>query len=300
MQKIDAHVHVFDRASQEFPREVSSLAPAERTAPVEQLLREMDAAGVERAVLIQMGGFTIEQHRYVAQSLSRWPARFAAAGLVDLSDDDPPARLGELVEATGISGIRLMGTLGGPGASRAEGLAAFGLFQRAGQLGLNVNLYCPSDQVANIELLVRAFPDVSVSLDHLGICPATSLVPDRFRRPRFDDEVIPPPTYPRTLDLARYPNVTVKVSGEYAFSKQAYPYRDMQPMVEQVYRAFGAQRMMWCTDFPWIVEEPGYRKLVALLDYHLPLLTEHEKALIMGGNAARLWFGRQPSGERRE
>ena len=141
-------------------------------------------------------------------------------------------------------------------------------------------------------MLVRAFPGVSVSLDHLGICPVTSFVPDRWRRPRFDDEPIPPLTYPHILELARYPNVYVKVSGEYAFSKQPYPFEDLRPMVERVYGAYGAERMMWCSDFPWIREEPGYGRLVALLEHHLPLLTEREKALIMGENAVRLWFRR--------
>ena len=290
MQKVDAHVHIFAPLSQAFPREVSPLAPAGRAATVEHLLREMDAAGVERAVLIQMGGFQIAHHRYVAQAVRRWPDRLAAVGLVDVHDADSPARLSKLYEATGIAGIRLMGTLGDPGAARAEDLAACGLFQRADELGLNVNLYCRSDQLPHIERLVRAFPGVRVSLDHLGICPSTSFVPDRWGRPRFDEEPIPPPTYPRVLDLARYPNVYVKVSGEYAFSREAYPYRDLRPLVEQVYRAYGAGRMMWGTDFPWIGEEPGYRRQMALLDHHLPLLSAGEKAQIMGGNALEVWF----------
>ena len=115
MVKIDAHVHVFDRVSETFPREVSSLAPAGRAATVEQLLREMDGAGIDRAVLIQMGGFRIEHHRYVAQAVSKWPDRFAAVGLVDVSETDPSARLDALYEATGIAGVRLMGRLGDPG-----------------------------------------------------------------------------------------------------------------------------------------------------------------------------------------
>ncbi len=45
-------------------------------------------------------------------------------------------------------------------------------------------------------------------------------------------------------------------------------------------------------DFPWIGEEPGYRRLVALLDHHLPHLAADEKALIAGGNALAVWFGR--------
>jgi predicted TIM-barrel fold metal-dependent hydrolase len=290
MVKVDAHVHVFDRVSEAFPREVSPLAPAGRAATVEQLLREMDAAGIERAVLIQLGGFQIDHHRYLSWSVKKWPDRFAAVGLVDLNDADPAARLDALVEATGIAGIRLIGKLGDPSAARAEELAAYGLFRRADQLGLNINLYCTCDQIPNIERLVRAFPGLRVSLDHLGICPSTTFAPDRWGRPHFDDEPIPPPTHPQVLDLARYPNVYVKVSGEYAFSAKPYPYTDMRPMVEQVHRAYGAQRMMWCTDFPWICEEPGYRRLVALLDHHLPHLTDDEKALIVGGNALQVWF----------
>jgi predicted TIM-barrel fold metal-dependent hydrolase len=139
-------------------------------------------------------------------------------------------------------------------------------------------------------MLARAFPEVAISLDHLGICPSTPLVPDRWRRPRFDDEAIPPPTYPQILELAQYPNAYIKVSGEYAFSKEPYPYADMRPMVEQAYRAFGPERMMWCSDFPWIVEEPGYGRLAALIDHHLPGLSSRERELVMGGNALRIWF----------
>ena len=289
MEKVDAHLHVFDRACAEFPREVSNLAPADRMARAEQLLAEMDAAGIDRAVLIQLGGTGIEQHRYIAHCLETWPGRFAAVGLVDLNDPDPPARLRELVDATGVKGIRL-GNLGDPAAGKPEGLKACGLFGCAEELGLNINIYTRSAQVPCIGMLARAFPGVPISLDHLGICPSTRLVSDRWGRPRFDDEPIPPPTYPQILDLAQYPNVYIKVSGEYAFSKEPYPYTDMKPMVEQVYRAYGPERMMWCTDFPWIVEEPGYGNLVALLDRHLPTLPEQEKAMIMGGTALKIWF----------
>ncbi len=292
MVRVDAHVHVFAPESDEYPREVSTLAPAERSATVKKLLHEMDSANIDRAVLVQMSGFGAEHHRYVTQAVAQWPDRFAAVGLVDLGDPASPTRLTELHEATGIAGIRLMGPLGDPPAATLDDLPAYGLFDRADALGLNVNLYCPSDQIANIEKLVRAFPDIAVSLDHLGICPSTSPVVDRWRRPRFNDEPIPPPTYPQILDLARHANVYVKVSGEYAFSKETYPYADMRPMVERIFRAFGSERLMWCSDFPWIRAEPGYGRLATLLDHHLPHLADEQTALVMGGNALRVWFGK--------
>lgn len=291
MEKVDVHVHVFDRLSEAFPRQVSSLAPAERTATAEQLLREMDAAGIDRAVLIDMGGPRLEQHRYVTHCVRRWPDRFTATGLVDLDDPDPPSRLRELAEATEIEGIRL-GRLGDPSAEKAEELKVYGLFQVAEELGLNVNIYTSNSQMPCLRLLAAAFPRVAISLDHLGICPTTAMRVDRWQRPRFDDEPIPPVGYAQILELAQYPNVYIKISGEYAFSKQPYPYADMRSMVEQVYRAYGAERLMWCSDFPWIVEEPGYGRLATLIDHHLPLLSRQEREQIMGGNALKIWFRR--------
>ena len=100
----------------------------------------------------------------------------------------------------------------------------------------------------------------------------------------------PPATYPRVLALAQYPNVYLKLSGEYAFSKVPWPYGDMKPMVQDIYQTFGAERMMWCSDSPWIAVEPGYRKLVDLLDIHLPDISPEEKVMIMGGTALKIWF----------
>lgn len=286
---VDAHVHVFEAVSDAFPRRTSELAPAGRRAPAEMLLREMDAAGVDRAVLIDTGGTGIEQHRYVTHCVQRWPDRFTSTGLVDVQDPEAPGKLRALVEATGVEGIRVGGDLGDPVGGRAEALSAFGLFQVARELGLNVNVYGAGTDIRCVALLAAAFPEIAVSLDHLGLCPQTPMRVDDRGRPWFD-EPMPPPDYPAVLALARYPNVYVKLSGEYAFSRQPYPYGDLQPVVRRVYEAFGPGRMMWATDFPWIVPDPGYGRLAGLVDRHLPDRPEGERDLICGGTAMQVWF----------
>ena len=289
MDKVDVHVHVFAKLSDGYSREVSGLAPAEKEAPAEQLLREMDASGIDKTVLIDMGGTQIDQHRYVTHCVQKWPDRFTATGLVDGNDPDTPSRLKELVEATGIEGIRI-GDIGDPSTVRAQDLKAYPLFQCADELGININIYTGSANIAGVEMLAEVFPNLNISLDHLGVMPSTPSTVDRWGRPRFDDEPLPPATYPRILDMARFPNVYIKVSGEYAFSKKPWPYEDMKPMVEQIYQAYGPDRMMWCTDSPWILEEPGYQKLVDLPDLHLPSISKSEKDKIMGGTALKIWF----------
>ena len=140
MDKIDVHVHVFDLPSERFPRELSGLAPADRACPIEALLADMDASGINRTVLIEMNGTQIEQHAYVTHCVRTWPDRFTATGLIDMNDPDPPARLRELVAATGIEGIRL-GALGDPAAQRAEDLSTYAIFECADELGININIY---------------------------------------------------------------------------------------------------------------------------------------------------------------
>ena len=289
MDKVDVHVHIFAKLSDEYPRGVSDLAPADKEATVEQLLRAMDAAGIDKTVLIDMGGTRIEQHRYVTHCVQKWPDRFTATGLVDGDDPDPSTCLKELVDTTGIEGIRI-GDLGDSNATRAEDLKAYALFQCADELDININIYTGSANIGCVEMLAGAFPNVNISLDHLGVMPTTPSVVDRWGRPRFDNEPLPPANYPRVIDIARFPNVYIKVSGEYAFSKKPWPYEDMKPMVEQIYQAYGPERMMWCTDSPWILEEPGYQKLVDLIDLHLPSLSKDEREKIMGGTALKIWF----------
>ena len=51
---------------------------------------------------------------------------------------------------------------------------------------------------------------------------------------------------------------------------------------------FGAGRMMWATDFPWIDVDPGYGEVVRLPDEVFPDLTPEERSRLMGGTAAQV------------
>jgi L-fuconolactonase len=70
---IDAHAHVF-RPAAVSPRGVDQLAPAERDAPVEDLLELMARNGVDTAVLVPLDA----HDDYVAQVLAEYPKTFAA------------------------------------------------------------------------------------------------------------------------------------------------------------------------------------------------------------------------------
>jgi predicted TIM-barrel fold metal-dependent hydrolase len=144
-----------------------------------------------------------------------------------------------------------------------------------------------------LDRLLELLPDLVVVINHLGFCPSIwdEMRVDEHGRPRFD-VALPPDSLETIVGLARHPNVYVKMSGQYAFSQQPYPYLDLVPVVDRVYRAFGAERMMWASDYPWIKTEPGYTEMLALVDQQLPGINADERLAIRGGTAARLFrFG---------
>ena len=80
MSVIDAHLHVFRRYSEDYPRPIhAGLAEANREVLAEDLIKEMDNAGVDKAIVVPLGP---EDH-YVAEVQREYPGKFAAVGIFD-------------------------------------------------------------------------------------------------------------------------------------------------------------------------------------------------------------------------
>ncbi len=277
---IDGHAHVFRPCSERYPRPVDRLAPAEREAPVEEFLRAMDAAGVERAVLVPLG----PEDDYLVECLQRHPGRFQGIGVFDPTRPDPAA-LEARIERTGIRGLRLHG-LGTGASDDVRRLPVFPALRTMAERGLVVWWYAPPDQLEPLRRVLETLPELRVALNHMGFCPER-IDADAEGRPRIRTP-LPPSTLPAVLELARFPNVHVMLSGAYAFSRLPYPYQDLAPVAEALYEAYGAQRLFWASDYPWIAQDPGYAAMVKLPNDLLPELGPEEQNAIMGGTIARL------------
>lgn len=281
---IDAHAHVFVRNSDEYPRSVSDLYPAEREAPAEALLGAMEANRVTHAILVHIGG----QDGYLLDCLRRYPDRFKAI-IASHADEE----LTELA-FTGlgsIAGFRFL-ALGDPSTRVIEHLPAFGLLRRMAAARLCLSFYGDEAQLRLLDRILDRLPGLVTLINHLGM-PRGDLAVDNHGRPR-SQAVSPPAVSQMLLELSRHPAAHVIVSGQYAFSREAYPYLDMRPAAAAVLDAFGPGRLLFGSDFPWIARYPDYRRVLSLLDHQLPGLSSRDRGAIMGGNAARL-FGFEQS-----
>jgi L-fuconolactonase len=289
---VDAHAHVFLRAD-EAPRTVDELAPAGREAPVEDLLAVMDGAGVDRAVLVPLDA----EDEYVARALREHPGRFAAVAVADPVSQgrepgvDPVVELEHRRARFPFHAVRTQ-WLGDPGAPLADS-PMVSLLEHMAETGLVLWTYVTRDQLGLLEQLPAVVPELAVVLNHLGFCPHEMRV-DAYARPAFDDP-FPPGSLDPVLRLADHAPVRVMLSGQYALSREEPPYRDLDGTVRALFDAFGPQRMLWASDYPWTRDVPGHGTLLRLAEQALPGVSASDLAWIHGGTALELFPHLRPA-----
>jgi L-fuconolactonase len=268
---VDAHTHVWVTDADKYPwQPVGGYIP-EKEASVSTLLKTMDAAGTERAVLVQPTPYGWD-NRYLLDAYHAHPDRLRAVCLVDPHAPDAQGALKRLVEQQGITGVRFNWNLE-PAHAWHEDYNHRDLWREVKTLGIPVCLQFIPQQVEMVDALARSFPEVQVVLDHLGR-PRPGSAPDE-------------PAFRSFLALAENANIFVKLSGLYYFSSQEAPYQDTWALLQAVVRAFGAQRCLWGSDFPFIDERWSYTALLDMLREKLGFTTG-DLGWILGQTASLL------------
>ena len=288
MAVVDAHLHLFKAHSDSYPRlVVEAMAPAEREELAEEFLGAMDTAGVDHAVIVPIA----PHDDYLSEILADHPGRFAGVGVYDDAAADGAGQVARRAEQAGLQGLRFYGFGAEPGQT-AESMEVFPVLEAMRDAGMKVWFYGSPDQVRLLDEAMNLLPGLKVVLNHLGFCPDIwmELAIDEYRRPRFDI-ALPPDS----LDLidqvaADHPDdLYVHISGQYAFTQTDYPHPDLQEVVDRIYAAFGADRMLNASDWPWIKINPGYGEVLSLVDHYLPDLSTDERTAIRGGTALSLF-----------
>jgi predicted TIM-barrel fold metal-dependent hydrolase len=272
MKKIDSHLHVWTKDADTYPFRAGQEVPKAR-GDAEFLLDLMDRADVAGSLIVQpiVYGF---DHTYVDDTLAQWPDRFVGMCLVDPQTDDPVSMLDELV-GRGYRGVRFNPALWREG-EMMNGDVGRALYKRAGELGVPVGFLVSPLNYDEIEALADEFPDTDAIIDHFGHC-----VPER------DGSDVP--AFERLLSMARHTHMNVKLSEFPRASNEEFPYIDLFYWVHQLIEAYSGDRLMWGTDFPFIVEQVGYTKGWDIADRIEPAIGSGLVDQILGGTCERLF-----------
>jgi predicted TIM-barrel fold metal-dependent hydrolase len=261
---IEWNAHMFSADTDRYPfhpRATYVPEPGRRSAdPLADYLARMEREGIDRAVLVQPEPYG-DDHSLVLDCLQREPERLWATSLFYPRDPDAPEKLADLVRRQRkIVATRFHAHRGKQAyLERFDESCVRALWERAGELGLVIELHIGPDYGAQVAEAIEAYPDYPVLIDHLA-------------EPHVGSAV----EYAHVLALARYDNVYMKLSGLNHFSDDAPHYLEARGFTRLVIDAYGPDRLVWGSGTPGIV------------DAHLDRESEAERDRVKGGNLARL------------
>jgi predicted TIM-barrel fold metal-dependent hydrolase len=275
---IDTHVHVWEIDPPRYP--IGPTAPGWKTLPdepgtAEELLAEMDAHSVDRAVLVQTSWSTWD-NGYIADSAARYPNCFLGHGLIDPQDPDNASQVRYWVKERGLTGFRFH-PLYYPGEAILTTRQNAPMWEEIAGLDVVVQFHLRAEHAVQVAEIAERYPHLRLILDHMG----------------YPDLALGPTAYQPIVDLARYPNIVMKLSDVAGRSSQPFPYADVHPYVRMLVDSFGAARMVWGTGYPghhrrkhnW----PSLADELRLIREGLPFLTNTDRERILGETAAALW-----------
>ena len=86
-------------------------------------------------------------------------------------------------------------------------------------------------------------------------------------------------------EMAKYPNVSVKVTSLPCFSTEAYPFPSTYAPMKRMLQAFGAQRLSWGSDFTRLTST--YAENLQLFTEAFDFIEKDDLEWIMGKSIAR-------------
>lgn len=283
---IDSHCHAWDI----WPYQPRVPDPHTR-ASGDNLLYEMDANGVDRALIVSAQiTNNPRNNEYVATLVSYRPDRLLQ--LVDLDSFWSPTyqspgaddRLKGLAQWMSIKGFThyLDGKDDG---SWLLGEHGSKLFTAAIELGMIASIHCRPHQFGAISTLAMRFPEVPILIHHMGHVTANADMTETMLKLRSQ--------------MAATDNIYLKLSGMvYATADWwDYPYPDVIPLIRDAYETFGPQRLCWGSDYPVVTRSMTYRQSIEIIRSHCDFLSKQDLALIMGGNIGRIMGESFPSDE---
>ena len=275
--RIDAHHHVWDLSVRDQPWTVD-LPGLHRSFDLAELRPSVLAHGVDATVVVQTITVADETPELLALA-AREPLVAGVVGWVDLTAPDVADRLAALRSRPG--GHRLVGirhlVQGEPDPrwlcrdDVRRGLAAVAAAGLAYDL-----LVVPPQLPAAIET-VAALPELTFVLDHAGKPAIAS--GGGLASWRSDIRA-----------LAALPNVAVKLSGLITEADHAtWTVDQLRPYARTLLDAFGADRVMFGSDWPVCLLAGSYDDVIAAAEVLTGGLDAREQAAVFGRTAAR-WY----------
>jgi L-fuconolactonase len=270
--RVDSHMHFWRYTAAEYAWIESTMAPLQRDFMPEDARREMQRAGMDACVAVQVRQ-TLEETRWLLTLADEYPFIAGVVGWVDLRAGDLDAQI-ESVKHPKLVGVRHI-VQAEPDDFLWDEYFRRGV-ARLGRHGLAYDILIYARQLPAAIDFASAFPDERFVLDHMG-------KPD-IRANGFD-------TWQRDLDrIAALPNVVAKLSGLVTEADwNRWTIEDLHRYVNAALDRFGPDRLMIGSDWPVCTLAGHYDEVLDVVRTAISGRPAEEQDAILGGTARRVW-----------
>lgn len=247
--------------------------------PIDTLLFNMDRCGVDRAVLVQLLGSTDSTD--MAEAQRAHPDRFRYVAAIDPLAPDAIAVI-EAAANEGAVGLRMRA------AWRSPGDDPLALWRAVASSGLRVSMVGSASSFTDGELaeIALACPDLPIILEHLGGLGR----PDVGDRDAALRAVIALSSHPNVmLKLPGLGQVAPRLPGIDAAGALPLDMKGVEPLLASILDAFGADRLMWGSDFPPVASREGYANALGWTRDLIDRVSPGAASLIFEETAARVF-----------
>lgn len=228
----------------------------------------MDAAGVAAALLVTSAVYGSD-NSYALEAVARHPDRFRVVGRADPDAADLEDALAGW-RARGIVGLRLI--IGSEAErSRFRSAGFHRLFRACAANRIPVCVFSPGI-LPELGPLAEWLPELSIVVDHLGLA----------QPPLMDADADPFGRLPDLIALARFPNISVKMTAAPVLAREPYPFADLWLHLHSVLHTFGVQRVMWGSDHTRTAALHTFEEAVGYVR-DSGELSASDKAQVLGG-----------------
>lgn len=277
MEFIDTHVHVVEMGRLRYPW-IDGVPALQRNFPFAEWQAEAKRCGITGALHMEVDvdERDIEAETVMVGEMMRQPGSIMLGAISSCRPENPdfPAFLERQAANPVVKGFRRV--LHVMPDEHSEGALFRENIKRLSGTGLPFDLVVLPHQIPRAAALADLAPNVQFVLDHCGV-PA---VKDKALHPWKE----------HVSEIARRPNVAVKISGVSAYGDpQTWTVEDLRPFVEHCISAFGWNRCVWGGDWPVVTLGSSLSTWVAATHALISGASRDEKAALLAGNAKRIW-----------
>ncbi len=272
---IDSHQHFWHYVPHEYAWIGPHMSVLQRDYLPPDLLPHLKSTGVSGTIAVQARQ-TLGETRWLLDLAAAYPFIQGVVGWVDLCHPQVEEQIERFAAEPLFCGARHVVQ-----DEPDDGFLLRDEFQRGievlGRFDLTYDILIHPRHLEAAQKLVQRFPDQRFVLDHIA-------------KPTIASGALEPwATEIRTL--AASPNVACKVSGLVTeAAPQAWNSQDIYPYLDVVFEAFGADRLMFGSDWPVCrLAADSYETVHGLVAQYVKNLTPRERADVFGDTARRVY-----------